>query len=255
MLLIVEPSPLRSSTLVKLSDHGWGLCHVELPDYMMVGSPTNVNSIFIKYHKLFWFCSLVQFPTMLCHTASYLFGTWPSMRVWFGLTATLWWQRVSRCSLKRQTGLALINKNYLIIYHWFFPDYLQCRTRDQDQGLGWFMIVTIINISSTGAPILHWGSGETNTQTRGCSSSSQVWHRTWLMNGPRLMDFLDKDEFLYLLNLKHSGLMKPNPWETGGEQEFLNEVFSQKFSRDLRNHTWKSNSNYSLGTCQRSWAK
>ena len=64
--------------------------------------------------------------------------------------------------------------------------------------------------------------------------------------------FLDKEEFLYLLNLKHSGFMKPNPWETGGEQEFLNEVFSQKFSRDLRNHTWKSNSNYSLGTCQRS---
>ena len=30
--------------------------------------------------------------------------------------------------------------------------------------------------------------------------------------------------FLYLLNLKHSDFIKPNPWETGGEQEFLNEV-------------------------------
>ena len=36
MLLIVEPSPLRSSTLVKLNDNGWGLCHAELPDYMKV---------------------------------------------------------------------------------------------------------------------------------------------------------------------------------------------------------------------------
>ena len=53
-----------------------------------------------------------------------------------------------------------------------------------------------------------------------------------------IISFLDKEEFLYLLNLKHSGFMKPNPWETGGEQEFLNEVFciysSQKFSRDYR---------------------
>ena len=38
MLLIVEPSPLQSSTLVKLNDHGWGLCHAELPDYMKVCS-------------------------------------------------------------------------------------------------------------------------------------------------------------------------------------------------------------------------
>ena len=42
--------------------------------------------------------------------------------------------------------------------------------------------------------------------------------------------FSDKEEFLYLLNLKHSDFMKPNPWETGGEQEFLNEVFFFSFS-------------------------
>lgn len=39
-----------------------------------------------------------------------------------------------------------------------------------------------------------------------------------------IIPFLDVEEFLYLLNLKSSDFMKPNPWETGGEQEFLNEV-------------------------------
>ena len=37
--------------------------------------------------------------------------------------------------------------------------------------------------------------------------------------------FLDKEEFLYLLNLKHSDIVRPHPWSAGGEQGFINEVY------------------------------
>ena len=35
----------------------------------------------------------------------------------------------------------------------------------------------------------------------------------------------DKEEFLYLLNLKNSDIVRPHPWSAGGEQGFINEVY------------------------------
>ena len=37
----------------------------------------------------------------------------------------------------------------------------------------------------------------------------------------------DQEEFLYLLNLQVSGIVKPqpHPWSAGGEQGFINEVY------------------------------
>ena len=36
---------------------------------------------------------------------------------------------------------------------------------------------------------------------------------------------LDREEFLYLINLKNSSLVEPHPWSSGGEQGFINEVY------------------------------
>ncbi len=33
-LLIMEPSTLTGSTLTRLTQYGWGLCHVPMPDYL-----------------------------------------------------------------------------------------------------------------------------------------------------------------------------------------------------------------------------
>ena len=35
----------------------------------------------------------------------------------------------------------------------------------------------------------------------------------------------DKEEFLYLLNLKKADIVRPHPWSAGGEQGFINEVY------------------------------
>ena len=35
-LIIVEPSQLDNNTLAGLREAGWGLCHIEMPDYMKV---------------------------------------------------------------------------------------------------------------------------------------------------------------------------------------------------------------------------
>ena len=35
----------------------------------------------------------------------------------------------------------------------------------------------------------------------------------------------DQEEFLYLLNLKASGIVEPHPWSAGRDQGFINEVY------------------------------
>ena len=35
----------------------------------------------------------------------------------------------------------------------------------------------------------------------------------------------DQEEFLYLLNLKASGIVEPHPWSAGSDQGFINEVY------------------------------
>ena len=35
-LVIIEPSQLDTDTLASLREAGWGLCHIEMPDYMKV---------------------------------------------------------------------------------------------------------------------------------------------------------------------------------------------------------------------------
>ena len=40
-----------------------------------------------------------------------------------------------------------------------------------------------------------------------------------------ICQFSDKEEFLYLLNLKNADIVQPHPWSAGGEQGFINEVY------------------------------
>ena len=35
-LVIIEPASLNQTTLARLQEAGWGLCHMEMPDYMKV---------------------------------------------------------------------------------------------------------------------------------------------------------------------------------------------------------------------------
>ena len=49
-LLIIEPSQLDTTSLAKLRDAGWGLCHVEMPDYMKTGT---IPQYTLSYSKLF----------------------------------------------------------------------------------------------------------------------------------------------------------------------------------------------------------
>ena len=52
-LLVIEPSQLSQETLVKLSDKGWGLCHVPRQEYLIV-SPflfTNHLNLYTLFYR------------------------------------------------------------------------------------------------------------------------------------------------------------------------------------------------------------
>ena len=40
-LLIFEPTPLTASTLMQLTQHGWGICHVPTLDYLKKNTGDN----------------------------------------------------------------------------------------------------------------------------------------------------------------------------------------------------------------------
>ena len=58
-LLIMEPSPLAYTTLAQLTQHGWGLCHVPMLDFLKKNTgETDINtgrtiSTFYFRHRVF----------------------------------------------------------------------------------------------------------------------------------------------------------------------------------------------------------
>ena len=60
-LVIIEPASLNQTTLARLQEAGWGLCHTEMPDIMMSGV---IPQYRLAYSKLFvW--NMTQYQTLL----------------------------------------------------------------------------------------------------------------------------------------------------------------------------------------------
>ena len=60
-LIIIEPASLNQTTLSRLQEAGWGLCHMEMPDIMMTGV---IPQYRLAYSKLFvW--NMTQYQTLL----------------------------------------------------------------------------------------------------------------------------------------------------------------------------------------------
>ena len=60
-LVIIEPASLNETTLARLQEVGWGLCHTEMPDIMMTGV---IPQYRLAYSKLFvW--NMTQYQTLL----------------------------------------------------------------------------------------------------------------------------------------------------------------------------------------------
>ena len=60
-LIIIEPASLNQTTLARLQEVGWGLCHMEMQDTMMTGVAPYFR---LAYSKLFvW--NMTQYRTLL----------------------------------------------------------------------------------------------------------------------------------------------------------------------------------------------
>ena len=60
-LLIIEPASLNQSSLARLEEAGWGLCHLEMPEMMKLGV---IPQYTLAYSKLFvW--NMTQYQALL----------------------------------------------------------------------------------------------------------------------------------------------------------------------------------------------
>lgn len=60
-LIIIEPASLNQSSLARLVEAGWGLCHLEMPDMMRTGV---IPQYTLAYSKLFvW--NMTQYQALL----------------------------------------------------------------------------------------------------------------------------------------------------------------------------------------------